>query len=67
MRECVLGPLGHERELGEERILCDGVWLGDDEVVTVREQVKGVLEEVFRAAVEDGLHAEERDCEGVLG
>jgi hypothetical protein len=43
------------------------MWLGDNEVVTVWEDLKCVLQEVLRSTVESGFHAKQSDGEGILG
>ena len=44
--ECVVHGLGHQSELAQESVLRHCVRLGDDKVVTVGEQVEGILQEV---------------------
>jgi hypothetical protein len=43
------------------------MWLGDNEVVTVWEDLKCVLQEVLRSTVESGFHAKQSDGESILG
>ena len=43
------------------------MWLGDNEVVTVWEDLKCVLQEVLRSTVEGGFHAKQSDGESILG
>lgn len=40
--------------------------LSHNQIVTIGEQVEGVLQEVLRTAVEHGLHAEKGNCKGIL-
>ena len=47
MRECVLWLLSYQGKLLEETILRDGMWLSNDEVVSVGEAVKGMLQEIL--------------------
>ena len=58
--------LGHQGEFVEQCCLSHSVGLGHQQVVFVWELLKGVLEEIFAAAVKSRLHTEKSHCESIF-
>lgn len=67
VREGVVHALGHKSELAQKSILGHCVRLSHNQVVSVWEQIEGILEEVDRSAVDGCLHTEESDGKSVFG
>lgn len=64
--ESIFRFLADGSELVKECVFGDCMRLSNDEVITIGIHLEGIFEEILRAAVKHGLHAEESHCKGIL-
>jgi hypothetical protein len=66
MTESVFRLLSNDWKLIQKCILCNCMRLSDNQVVSVREQIKRILEEVFRSAIKSWFHTEKSNRKSIL-
>lgn len=67
MGKGILCLLWHVDEFLQKGVLRNSVWLGYEQVVTIREEIKSVLQEILASRLKRRFHAEQGNCECVLG
>ena len=66
MRKRITGLLHSQRKLGQETRLRHSMWLRQDQIITIWEQIKCIIQEVHCSRIKGRLDTEQSDGEGIL-